>query len=76
MMRRVISMGVATGGVWSGNIRALRHVLTMRCSAAAEEEIYHVFSRVCMEIKKREPLMFGDFEQTPDGHWVPKYVKV
>lgn len=75
MMRRVIGMGVATGGVWSGNIRALRHVLTMRCDPAAEEEILHVFSRVAVKIKEMEPLLFGDFTQV-NGFWVPQYRKV
>lgn len=76
MMRRIIGLGVATGGVWSGNIRALRHVITMRASAAAEEEILHVFSRVAKRIRDSEPMLFGDFETTPEGFWVPKYVKV
>ncbi len=37
--RRIIGMGVSTGGVWTGNLRGLRHVLTMRCHESAEEEI-------------------------------------
>lgn len=76
MMRRIVGMGVATGGVWSGNIRGLRHVITMRASAAAEEEMLHVFSRVAKMIRDKEPDLFGDFEQTPEGFWVPKYLKV
>lgn len=76
MMRRIIGMGVATGGVWTGNVRALRHVLTMRCSAAAEEEILHVFSRIAKLIRDQEPLLFGDFHQNEAGYWCPKYVKV
>lgn len=76
MMRRIVGLGVATGGVWSGNARALRHVLTMRCSAAAEEEILHVFSRIAKRMQEQEPLLFGDFYQDDDGYWRPKYVKV
>lgn len=76
LFRRIIGMGVATGGIWSGNIRALRHVLTMRCSPAAEEEICYVFSRIAKEMKEREPLLFGDFEEDENGFWKPKYVKV
>jgi thymidylate synthase (FAD) len=76
MMRRIVGLGVATGGVWSGNIRALRHVLTMRCDPAAEEEMLHVFSRIAMTIKEKEPLMFGDFYQDDDGFWRPKYRKI
>jgi len=76
MMRRIVGLGVATGGVWSGNVRALRHVLAMRCSPAAEEEILHVFSRIAKRMQEQEPLLFGDFYQDDDGYWRPKYVKV
>lgn len=75
-LRRIIGLGVATGGVWTGNIRALRHVLTMRCSPVAEEEICHVFSRVAKTIAEQQPLAFGDFHQNESGYWVPKYLKV
>jgi len=75
-LRRIVGMGVATGGVWSGNVRALRHVITMRTSPAAEEEILHVFSRIAKMMRDAEPLLFGDFTRTPEGFWVPRYVKV
>lgn len=77
MMRRIVGMGVATGGVWSGNVRALRHVLTMRCAPAAEEEILHVFSRIAKMMRDAEPLLFGDFTvDEATKCWKPKYVKV
>lgn len=74
--RRIIGMGAATGGVWTGNVRALRHVFTMRCAAAAEEEICHVFTRICADMATKEPMLFGDFQQNDAGFWTPKYVKV
>lgn len=76
LFRRGIGMGCATGGVWSGNVRALRHVITMRCEPAAEEEILHVFSRVVVMMKAKEPMLFGDFYQDDKGFWRPKYRKV
>jgi len=76
MMRRIVGLGVATGGVWSGNIRALRHVFAMRASAHAEEEMIHVFSRVVKTMAEKEPLLFGDFYKDDDGFWRPEYVKV
>jgi thymidylate synthase (FAD) len=76
MMRRIVGMGVATGGVWSGNIRGLRHVITMRASKHAEEEMLHVYGRVAKMIGEKEPDLFGDFVQTDGGFWVPKYLKV
>lgn len=76
MMRRIIGMGVATGGVWTGNLRALRHVLAVRVDAAAEEEIAYVFSLILKKMLESEPTMFSDFEQTDDGFWKPKYWKI
>lgn len=76
MMRRIIGLGVATGGVWSGNIRALRHVFTMRAAPEAEEEMIHVFSRVTRLMVEKEPLLFGDFTTDENGFYRPKYKKV
>lgn len=75
-LRRIIGMGVATGGIWTGNIRAIRHVLAMRAAPAAEEEIAFVFGMIGKLIRDEEPLLFGDFTQTPEGYWVPKWAKV
>lgn len=76
-LRRIIGMGVATGGVWSGNIRALRHVLTMRAADAAEEEIFHVFADLIAPIMlAQEPMLFADFKQSESGSWGPVYRKV
>ncbi len=75
MMRRIVGMGCATGGVWTGNARALRHVITMRAAPEAEEEILHVFTRIAKLMRDEEPLLFGDFELV-DGYWRPKYKKV
>lgn len=74
-MRRIIPMGVATGGVWTGNIRALRHLLTMRCSKMAEEEILEVAIMILKIMMEAEPRLFGDFVMT-DGFYGPKYKKV
>ena len=68
--------GIATGGLWTGNIRAIRHVLTMRTTEAAEEEICYVFSHIMKRIAELEPNLFGDFEQDEAGFWSPKYYKV
>jgi thymidylate synthase (FAD) len=76
-LRRVIGMGVATGGVWTGNLRALRHVIALRADEpAAEEEIFHVFSRIGKIMMEREPAIFGDFSADEHGSIVPKYRKV
>jgi thymidylate synthase (FAD) len=76
MMRRIAPMGTATGGVWTMNIRAVRHIITMRASEAAEEEIAYVFGRIAKIMTEAEPMLMGDFEKTPEGFWKPKYVKI
>lgn len=75
MFRRIVGMGLSTGGVWTLNARALRHVIVMRANEHAEEEIFLVFDVIADMIKLQEPNLFGDFERTEKG-WVPKYPKV
>lgn len=75
MMRRIIGMGVASGGVWTGNFRALRHIFTMRCDASAEEEILMVANMLLKRMIEEEPNFFRDFELV-DGYWKPKFRKV
>lgn len=76
MLRRIVPMGVATGGVWTMNLRTLRHVCTMRCSAAAEEEILEVASMILDVMRAAESSFFSDFSKGEDGYWKPKYNKV
>lgn len=75
--RRMVGMGVSTGGIWTGNIRSLRHILAMRSTPQAEEEIAHVFSLIGKDLVEglNSPL-FKDFQRDPQGFWVPKYPKV
>jgi thymidylate synthase (FAD) len=75
MFRRILGMGISTGGVWTGNIRALRHIFEMRCSEAAEEEICHIATLMLEKMMESEPEIFGDFEKVA-GHWQPKHRKV
>ncbi len=73
--RRGIGMGIATGGVWSLNLRALRHVIALRTDAGAEEEIVHVYKKVGRIMIARIPELFGDFKEI-EGSFVPEYWKV
>jgi thymidylate synthase (FAD) len=75
MMRRIIPMGVCTGGIWSGNLRALRHIFNMRCAPAAEEEILLVANKMLALMQQAEPTFFADFHLV-EGYWKPKYQKV
>jgi len=76
MFRRVIGMGVSTGGVWTFNARALRHVMALRTTEHAEEEIRHVFDLIAEHAVKAHPLLFSDFARNDKGEWLPKYPKI
>jgi thymidylate synthase ThyX len=76
MFRRIIGMGVSTGGVWTINARALNWILNIRCSEHAEEEICEVFSRIAEIMIADEPLLFGHFRKNEKGFWESSYPKV
>ena len=73
--RRGIGMGIATGGVWSLNLRALRHVIALRTDSGAEEEIVHVYKNIGRMMIQGLPEIFGDFKEV-DGSLIPEYWKV
>lgn len=73
--RRGIGMGVATGGVWSLNMRALRHVIALRTDAGAEEEIAHICTKIGKIMLAEVPELLGDFKEV-NGALVPEYWKV
>lgn len=73
--RRVIGMGVATGGVWTLNLRALRHIIALRTDPSAEEEIVHVCRKIGKIMIEEVSELFGDFKDV-NGALVPNYWKV
>lgn len=73
--RRGIGMGIATGGVWTLNLRALRHVIALRTEAGAEEEIVHVTKQIGRIMIESVPELFADFKEI-DGVFVPEHWKV
>jgi thymidylate synthase (FAD) len=74
-MRRLAPDGVATGLLWSANIRALRHTIEARTDAGAEEEIRLVFGKIGELMLAEAPALFGDYE-VHDGAWIPRWRKV
>lgn len=75
-MRRFAPQGVATGLVWTANLRTLRHVIELRTSSQAEEEIRLVFNRIGEIMKAEAPVLFGDYEVNDQGEWIPGWRKV
>ena len=74
-MRRFAPDGVATGLVWSANVRTLRHTIESRTDPGAEEEIRLVFGKIGELMRAEAPALFGDYE-IRDGAWVPGWRKV
>ena len=67
-MRRIAPIGLATNIGWSCNIRTLRHVIEMRTTPWAEEEIRLVFSKVAEIAIKRWGNIVSDYKiETIDG---------
>ncbi len=69
-------MGISTGGIWTGNVRAIRWIIEQRGSKYAEEEILFVSRLMLEKMMKATPLLFGDFEIDNDGFFIPRYSKV
>ena len=55
--------------VFTGNVRALRHIVEMRADAHAESEIRNVALRLFLCVVTADPILFGDYEmgKLPDG---------
>lgn len=76
-LRRFAPIGLATSIVWSCNFRTLRHVIEMRTSPHAEEEIRFVFDEVARIATKRWPNVFQDYQQDIEtGAWVTDSRKI
>jgi thymidylate synthase (FAD) len=74
-MRRFAPDGVATGMLWSANIRTLRHTIEARTDHGAEEEIRLLFGKIGELMRAEAPALFGDYT-VQDGAWTPGWRKV
>lgn len=81
-MRRLAPLGLLTNIGWSANFRTLRHLIPLRTSVHAEEEIRMVFSEVGRVCKETYPNIFPDMTWHPDpgisgvGEWRVDHTKV
>jgi thymidylate synthase (FAD) len=48
--------------VFTGNVRALRHIIEMRADAHAESEIRNLALRLFLCLRTVDPILFGDYE--------------
>jgi thymidylate synthase (FAD) len=75
-MRRFAPDGVATGLLWTANIRTLRHTIEARTDTGAEEEVRLVFGKIAELARAEAPALFGDYTVNDDGAWIPQWRKV
>jgi thymidylate synthase (FAD) len=75
-LRRLAPIGLSTDILWTANARTLRHVIEMRTSDGAEEELRLVFDQIARIMLAEAPGLFQDFRRQDDGSWVPEYRKV
>ena len=75
-MRRLAPLSTGTTLLWTANIRAIRHIIELRTSIHAEEEIRLLFGKVGLIMKEKYANLFADFEINELGEWKPKYSKV
>lgn len=74
-MRRFAPEGLATGLVWSANVRTLRWVIEARTTAGAEEEIRQVFHLIALTMTRELPSLFSDFSQVSvEGSDIPAWI--
>lgn len=59
-IRRIIGNGQANHIMVTANHRALRHMIEMRTSAGAEEEIRNVFNMIFDKVSESNPAIYGD----------------
>ncbi len=76
MFRRLVPVGVATGMVWTANVRALRTVFEQRSTFHNDEEVHIVFSQMVKLMKKIEPNLFQDWNFDEKKGWAPEFSKV
>lgn len=74
--RRLIGNGQANHLVMTANHRAWRHVIEMRTSVHAEEEIRVIMSDVAQQLKAKFPTIYADMTCNGVGEWVFEHSKV
>ena len=73
--RRIAPIGVATCIVFSMNLRTARHLIPLRTSRHAEEEIRLVFSQIAEILVERFPHVFQDFHSRRVGGYKEWYAE-
>lgn len=75
-VRRIAPLGMSTEEGWTANIRAIRHVIEMRGSAHAEEEIQVFAHQLYRAMAEACPLLFADYTEIGNQDITTQYRKV
>lgn len=67
--RRILGNGQANHLVMTGNHRAWRHIIEMRTSVHAEEEIREIMGDVAKQLKGKFPTIYADMSLNNVGEW-------
>jgi thymidylate synthase (FAD) len=65
--RQILPTGIKSQIVLTANLREWRHILKMRCAPDAHWEIREVMVKLLKDVKERIPILFDDFEISPDS---------
>lgn len=74
--RGVLPNSTETKLVWTANLRALRHVITLRGDISADLEIHRFAAALLDTVRPFAPAVFADFAADHDGSLAPQYPKV
>jgi thymidylate synthase (FAD) len=75
--RRLAPAGLATSIMVTGTLRAWRHIIALRTSSAAEEEIRLVLDQIARICRSEFPHVFQDMEYNQEsGEWTFAHPKV
>ena len=66
-LRRLQPGGAQTIIVFTTNHRNLRHMITMRASSGAEEEIRSIFTEIARDLFNRHPMIYQDIGDDREG---------
>jgi len=75
-MRRAAPIGLATNIMVTANHRAWRHIIEMRTSKHAEEEVILVVSEIARQLQEGFPNIYQDMSLDDDGQYVFGHSKV
>jgi thymidylate synthase (FAD) len=72
-MRRLAPMGLTTNIIFTSNQRNFRHMIGLRTSSGAEEEIRQVFALIAETLENMYPSMYQDMKPRPGDFGFPEY---